>query len=94
MLGYLSLEVGRTDVNGLKPGMSNDADGHTYPVKHLSATHIPNPNWDPDHSSTATDKQINGGKMNGFAGRPRSRPRTTSLSRPPSAAPAPPARWR
>jgi phospholipase C len=67
MLGYLSLEGGRTDIDGLKAGMSNDAGGHTYPVKHLSATHIPNPKWDPDHSSAATDKQINGGRMDGFA---------------------------
>jgi phospholipase C len=67
MLGYLSLEGGRTDIDGLKAGMSNDAGGQTYSVKHLSATHIPNPKWDPDHSSAATDKQINGGRMDGFA---------------------------
>jgi phospholipase C len=67
MLGYLSLEGGRTDVDGLKSGMSNDAGGRPYPVEHLNETHIPNPRWDPDHSSTATDKQINGGRMDGFA---------------------------
>lgn len=67
MLGYLSLEAGRTDVEGLKAGMSNDAGGKTYSSKHLPETHPPNPKWDPDHSSEATDKQINGGKMDGFA---------------------------
>jgi phospholipase C len=67
MLGYLSLEAGRTDVDGLKAGIANEADGHSYPVKHLTATHIPNPKWDPDHSSVATGSQINGGKMDGFA---------------------------
>ena len=37
------------------------------PAEHLAATHIPNPKWDPDHSSRATDRQINGGRMDGFA---------------------------
>lgn len=67
MLGYLSLERGRTDVNGLSPEMSNSAAGTEYPIKHLTATHIPNPNWDPDHSSAATDLQIGDGRMDGFA---------------------------
>ena len=67
MLGYLSLKGGRTDIDGLKPGMSNDAGGKTYFIEHLHATHIPNPDWDPDHSSAATDKQIGGGRMDGFA---------------------------
>jgi phospholipase C len=67
MLGYLSLERGRGDIDGLQPGMSNDAEGKTFNAEHLAATHPPSPHWDPDHSSGATDKQINGGKMDGFA---------------------------
>ena len=67
MLGYLSLEDGRTDIEGLKPGMTNTADGIVYPVAHLPATHVPDPRWDPDHSSKAADLQIGGGKMDGFA---------------------------
>ncbi|MFZ0088988.1 MAG: alkaline phosphatase family protein [Solirubrobacteraceae bacterium] len=67
MLGYLSLEGGRADVDGLTSGMSNTADGVEYPVAHQFATHIPNPNWDPDHSGEATDPQIGGDKMDGFA---------------------------
>ena len=67
MLGYLSLERGREDVDGLKPEMSNNARGTSYAVKHLDATHIPNPHWDPDHSAAATDLQIGGGEMDGFA---------------------------
>ena len=67
MLGYLSLEGGRTDIDGLKPGVTNSAGGRDYPVAHLTATHVPDPRWDPDHSSTATDLQIGGGKMDGFA---------------------------
>jgi phospholipase C len=67
MLGYLSLVGGRDDIEGLRAGMSNDAGGTTYPIKHLEATHAPDPHWDPDHSSTATDLQIGGGGMDGFA---------------------------
>jgi phospholipase C len=67
MLGYLSLKGGRRDVDGLKPGMSNLADGVEYAVAHETATHIPNPSWDPDHSGEATDLQIGGGRMDGFA---------------------------
>jgi phospholipase C len=67
MLGYLSLEQGRDDVDGLKPGMSNTANGKEYPVEHATATHVPDPHWDPDHSAGQTDLQIGGGKMDGFA---------------------------
>lgn len=67
MLGYLSLEGGRADVDGLAAGMSNSAGGVAYPIAHEGATHIPNPNWDPDHSAAATDLQIGGGRMDGFA---------------------------
>jgi phospholipase C len=67
MLGYLSLEQGRDDVNGLKAGMSNTANGKEYPVEHATATHVPDPHWDPDHSAGQTDLQIGGGKMDGFA---------------------------
>jgi phospholipase C len=67
MLGYLSLEGGRTDIEGLSAGMSNSAARVNYPIAHLAATHIPSPKWDPDHSAKATDGQVNGGKMDGFA---------------------------
>jgi phospholipase C len=67
MLGYLSLEHGRDDVDGLKPGMSNKANGKEYPVEHATATHVPDPHWDPDHSAAQTELQIGGGKMDGFA---------------------------
>jgi len=67
MLGYLSLEGGRADVNGLRPGMANMHDGTTYEVHHLEQTRIPGPEWDPDHSSREADRQIAGGRMDGFA---------------------------
>lgn len=67
MLGYLSLEGGRSDIDGLKSGMSNTARGVVYAIAHEPETHTPNPDWDPDHSGEATDLQIGGGKMDGFA---------------------------
>jgi phospholipase C len=67
MLGYLSLERGRGDIDGLAPGMANSARGQRYPIAHLTATHVPDPHWDPDHSAAATDLQIGGGAMDGFA---------------------------
>jgi phospholipase C len=70
MLGYLSLEGGRTDINGLKAGMSNPAGGQHYPVHHLTEPEIGDLEqkvFDPDHSAHATDHQINNGLMNGFA---------------------------
>ena len=67
MLGYLSLEGGRSDIEGPSAGVSNAAAGTDYPVAHLTSTHVPDPKWDPDHSSKATDLQIGDGKMDGFA---------------------------
>ena len=66
MLGYLSLEGGRDDVDGLKHGMANDHAGRRYPIRHLPATYFPDERWDPDHSAAATDRQINDGAMDGF----------------------------
>jgi len=67
MLGYLSLEGGRSDVDGLKAGMANTSGGREYPVARLSSTHLPDERWDLDHSAAATDHQIAGGAMSGFA---------------------------
>jgi phospholipase C len=67
MLGYLSLEGGRVDINGLAATMSNSAKGEGYPVRHLTSTKVPSPEWDPDHSGEATALQIGEGRMDGFA---------------------------
>ena len=48
MLGYLSLEGGRDDIDGLREEFANDHDGRRYPVRHLETTAIPD---DPDHSA-------------------------------------------
>ena len=63
MLGYLSLEGGRGDVDGLRADFANEHDGRSYPVHHLDSTVIED---DPDHSASAVDLQIGGGKMDGF----------------------------
>jgi phospholipase C len=65
MLGYLSLEGGRTDVDGLGKGMANQWNGRSYPVHHLDRTAF-EPVEDPDHSGHATEQQIAGGAMSGF----------------------------
>jgi phospholipase C len=66
MLGYLPLEGGRDDVDGLRPEMANEHGGRRYPVHHLAARYFPDERWDPEHTAAATDRQINGGAMDGF----------------------------
>ena len=63
MLGYLSLEGGRDDVDGLRVEFANQHDGRSYPVHHLDSTAIAD---DPDHSGDAVELQIGGGEMGGF----------------------------
>lgn len=63
MLGHLSLEAGRGDVDGLRAEFANEHEGHRYPVHHLGATAIAD---DPDHSADAVDLQVGGGAMDGF----------------------------
>ena len=63
MLGYLSLEGGRGDVDGLGAEFANPHDGRTYRVHHLDSTAIAD---DPEHSSDAVDLQLGGGTMDGF----------------------------
>src|ERR1700729_1646033 len=66
MLGYLSLEGGRVDVDGLRAGMANAHGGRSYPAHHLTSTSLPDERWDLDHSAAAVDRRINGGAMDGF----------------------------
>lgn len=63
MLGYLSLEGGRDDIDGLREGLANDYDGRRYPIRHLETTAILD---DPDHSARSVDLQLGGSAMNGF----------------------------
>ena len=63
MLGYLSLEGGRRDVDGLRAGLANEYQGRSYPIRHLDSTIVAG---DPDHSAHSVDLQLGGGKMDGF----------------------------
>ena len=63
MLGYLSLEGGRGDIDGLRAEFSNEYNGRAYPVHHLATTAIAD---DPDHCADAVDLQLGDGAMNGF----------------------------
>ena len=63
MLGYLPLEGGRGDIDGLQPQFSNAHNGRAYPVYHLDTTAITD---DPDHSAHAVDLQLGAGAMDGF----------------------------
>jgi phospholipase C len=63
MLGYLSLEGGRKDIDGLRAEFSNEFDGRAYPVHHLDTTKVAD---DPDHCADAVKLQLGGGAMDGF----------------------------
>jgi phospholipase C len=63
MLGYLSLEGSRGDIDGLRADFSNSHDGRAYPVQHLDTTAIAD---DPDHCADAVDLQVDAGAMDGF----------------------------
>ena len=60
MLGYLSLEGGRTDIDGLKPGMSNSLNGKTYPPRHLPDKKLGR-KQDPCHRGECVTEQLSGG---------------------------------
>ena len=63
MLGYLGLEVGGPDVDGLDETMANEHAGRSYPVFPLSETAFEKAQ-DPCHSGACVDEQVahdNGG---------------------------------
>lgn len=67
MLGYLSLEGGRTDIDGLDGTQSNEYNGHVYRPEHLSDTVFAP---DPSHDWSNVQKQLennNGGFIENFA---------------------------
>src|SRR6478735_1766371 len=74
MLGYLSLEAGRTEIDGLKAGMSNSHNGKKYPIRHLQRTALTKPE-DPCHGGACTAQQVSN-NMGGFvANYVKSRPK-------------------
>jgi phospholipase C len=65
MLGYLSLDDGRLDVDGLTEGMANVHDGRSYPIFRLTETAFTKAQ-DPCHSGVCVDDQVANGN-GGFA---------------------------
>jgi phospholipase C len=65
MLGYLSLEPGGLDVDGLREGMENTHEGRAYPIFHLDKTAFTK-TQDPCHSGACVDRQVADGN-GGFA---------------------------
>jgi phospholipase C len=64
MLGYLTLEAGRQDVDGLKASMSNRYRNNTYRVRHLQRTALTK-DEDPCHGGACTAEQVSN-DMGGF----------------------------
>jgi phospholipase C len=76
MLGYLTIEQGRTDVDGLRPEMANEYKGKRYSVHAASGTRLVKAQ-DPCHSGCCVDEQVAndcGGYVANFA-----KTRTTPL---------------
>ncbi|MGH9839683.1 MAG: alkaline phosphatase family protein [Blastocatellia bacterium] len=69
MLGYLKLEAGRTDIDGLSAGLSNTHNGKTFPIHHFTST-ILTDEQDPCHSGACVAEQVgnnNGGFVKSYA---------------------------
>ena len=66
MLGFLTIDEGRTDVEGLTAALENTADGKSFPVHPAQGTRLVKAQ-DPCHSGWCVDEQIAGGPMSGFA---------------------------
>ncbi|MCC7701526.1 hypothetical protein IGS59_04680 [Janthinobacterium sp. GW460P] len=69
MLGYLSLEGGRADIDGLQASHANVHAGVRYPVHHLRRTAF-GPQQDPSHTGTSVAQQLqnnNGGFVDDYA---------------------------
>ena len=64
MLGYLSLEGGRDEVDGIRTGMSNRHAGKTYRLRRLRSTRL-GPDQDPCHSQPCAREQL-AGENGGF----------------------------
>ena len=60
VLGALTLEDGRTEVDGLTPGLANAYEGVAYPVHHRPATAL-RPDQDPPHDGAAVAEQLDDG---------------------------------
>jgi phospholipase C len=66
MLGFLSVDAGRADVEGLKPGLENHVGSKAYPTHPAKMTKLVKAQ-DPCHSGWCVDEQVAEGQMSGFA---------------------------
>jgi len=66
MLGFLSVDSARADVEGVHSGLENRVEGHAYTVHPAKMTKLVKAQ-DPCHSGWCVDEQIAGGEMSGFA---------------------------
>lgn len=66
MLGFLSAESGRADVEGLGANLENSAGGKAYPTHPAKMTKLVKAQ-DPCHSGWCADEQVADGQMSGFA---------------------------
>ena len=63
MLGYLSKEGGRSDINGLRGGEKDRYKGTDYPSFPLPDTRF---DESPGHGPSEVENEVDGGKMDGF----------------------------
>ena len=67
MLGFLTIDEGRTDVEGLTDGLENKGPaGKSFPVHQAKMTRLVKAQ-DPCHSGWCVDEQVADGAMSGFA---------------------------
>lgn len=66
MLGFLTIDEGRADIEGLKADLSNSVGGVSYPVHPATSTKLVKAQ-DPSHGSLNVAAQIADGAMSGFA---------------------------
>ena len=80
MLGFLTIDEGRSDVEGLGAGRSNSVGGVTYPIHPATSTQLVKAQ-DPSHGSQSVAAQIAGGKMSRFRPKLRRDPAASALPR-------------
>jgi phospholipase C len=66
MLGFLTAESGRADIEGLGKVFENSVGAKTYPTHAAKMTKLVKAQ-DPCHSGWCVDEQVAGGQMSGFA---------------------------
>src|SRR5262249_18373044 len=64
--GHLQIDGGRTALEGIQAGLSNQANGENGPVEKTASTKLVKAQ-DPRHGHVDVEKQIAGGAMSGFA---------------------------